>query len=394
MTSELDQAKQAFAFEPLLDQAFAEAGTGASSFRDESFFEGLHRVLAIPHNIAISLSGVQIMHANSLRFLVNRLRWEADVERHPEILDEDVDDPIVVLGLPRSGTTKLQRFLSADPALQATPAWAMWNPAPFPGEMRGDPSPRREWAARMMNAVTNTGETYQKMHEFAADEAEESSFIPIANFDNIGQFITAPDYSYLDWLRSRSRVPSQAYLKQQLKYLQWQNGGKNDRPWLLKNPCNTGEFLEVLEVFPRATFVISRRDIYKTMGSSMRMGTEILQNTFDPLDPKFVGQYTVDIWAYEAKRCLEQRQAKGSEVRLIEADYRTCVTDGISVAREVYAAHGLPWTARGEAAMRQWDIDNPRHKLGSYGYELEDYGWSEEKIAEAFGPIAEDWRGK
>ncbi len=390
---ELAKAKQAFALEPLLDTAFAEAGTGAKQFRDESFIPNLEKVLAIPHNIDISLSGVQIMHTNSLRFLVNRLRWEADVAKYPEILDEDVDDPIVVLGLPRSGTTKLQRFLSADPALQATPAWAMWNPAPFPGEQRGDPSPRREWAARMMNAVTNTGETYQKMHEFAAEEAEESSFIPIANFDSFGQFVTAPDYSYLEWFRSRSRVPSQAYLKEMLKYLQWQQGGKKG-PWLLKNPCNTGEFLEVLEVFPKATFVISRRDIYKTMGSSMRMGTEILQNTFDPLDPKFVGQYTVDIWAYETKRYQQQLKDKGPEVRLLEADYGTCVKDGISVARDLYDLAGLPWTKAGEAAMRQWDVDNPRHKLGSYGYDLEDYGWSEEKIAGAFGPIAEEWRGK
>lgn len=390
---ELARAKAAFAFEPLVDAAFDEAQTGARAFHDESFFENLHKVLEIPHNIDISLSGVEIMRANSLRFLVNRLRWEADVARHPEILDEDVDDPIVVLGLPRSGTTKVQRMLSADPALQATPAWAMWNPAPFPGEQRGDPSPRREWAARMMHAVTNTGETYQKMHEFAADEPEESSFIPIANFDNIGQFITAPDYSYLEWLRGRSRVPSQAYLKQMLKYLQWQQGGKRG-PWLLKNPCNTGEFLEVLEVFPRATFLMSKRDLYATMGSSMRMGTEILQNTFDPLSPEFVGQYTVDIWAHELKRFLSQREQMGPQVRLIEADYTTCVTDGIGVAREVYAAHGLPWTKQGEDAMRGWNEANPRHKLGSYGYRLEDYGWSEEKIAEAFGPVAEDWRGR
>ena len=390
---EITRLKDAFTFDSLLDEAFRESGTGAKEFRDVSFFEGLHRVLAIPSNIEISARGVQIMHANSLRFLVNRLRWEADLAKHPEILDEQVDDPIVVLGLPRSGTTKLQRFLSADPALQATPAWAMWNPAPFPGEARGDHSQRREWANRMMNAVTNTGDTYRKMHEFAADEADESSFIPIANFDSFGQFITAPDYSYLEWLRSRSRVPSQAYLKQQLKYLQWQQGGRKG-PWLLKNPCNTGEFLEVLEVFPKATFVISKRDIYATMGSSMRMGTEILQNTFDPLDPEFVGQYTVELWSYELKRYLKQREEKGPEVRLIEADYNTCVADGISVAREVYAAHGLPWTAEGEAAMRQWDHDNPRHKLGSYGYHLEDYGWSEKKIAEAFGPVAEDWRGR
>ncbi|MGE3691044.1 MAG: sulfotransferase [Novosphingobium sp.] len=391
--NEFEKLKDTFQLQPLLDAALKESGTGAKEFRDTAFITNLKHVLEIPNNIPISQTGLQIMLINSTRFLVNRLRWEADVAKHPEILDEDVDDPIVVLGLPRSGTTKLQRFLSADPTVQATPAWAMWNPAPFPGEQRGDPTPRRQWAAAMMNAVTNTGESYQKMHEFAADEAEESSFIPIANFDSIGQFITAPDYKYLEWFRSIDRRSSQGYLKQMLKYLQWQQGGKRG-PWLLKNPCNTGEFLEVLDVFPRATFVISRRDIYKTMGSSMRMGTEILQNTFDPLDPRFVGQYTVDIWAHETRRYLQQLKDKGSNVRLLEADYNVCVSDAISVARDLYDLAGLPWTRQGEAAMRQWDTDNPRHKLGSYGYSLEDYGWSEEKIAEAFGPVAEEWRGK
>ena len=189
-------------------------------------------------------------------------------------------------------------------------------------------------------------------------------------------------------------MPAQAYLKEMLKYLQWQKGGKQGRPWVLKNPGNTGEFLEMLEVFPNATFVISRRDLTKTMGSSMRMGTEILQNTFEPLDPQFVGQYTVDYWAYELKRYLEQRAARGPGVRLLEVDYNRCVADGLGVARELYDLAGLPWTKAGEAAMRQWDSDNPRHKLGSYGYALEDYGWSEARISGAFGPVAEEWRGR
>jgi hypothetical protein len=84
----------------------------------------------------------------------------------------------------------------------------------------------------------------------------------------------------------------------------------------------------------------------------------------------------------------------GANVRLLETDYSRCVSDGLGVARELYDLAGLPWTREGEAAMRQWDIDNPRHKLGTYGYDLEDYGWSEAKIDEAFGPVAREWRGR
>ena len=389
---EIARLKQALTLDSLLSAVFAEAGR--RQFNDTAFLPNLEKALEIPTRLPMSATGLMGLQANFTRFLVNRLRWEADVERHPEILDEDVTDPIIVLGLPRSGTTKLQRFLSADPNVHATPTWAMFNPAPLPGEQRGDPTPRRKWASAMMAAVTNTGESYQIMHDFAADEADETSFIPLAQFDNHMQFITTPDYPHLEWTRSVSRVPAQAYLKEMLKYLQWQKGGKQGRPWVLKNPGNTGEFLEMLEVFPNATFVISRRDLTKTMGSSMRMGTEILQNTFEPLDPQFVGQYTVDYWAYELKRYLEQRAARGPGVRLLEVDYNRCVADGLSVARELYDLAGLPWTKAGEAAMRQWDSDNPRHKLGSYGYALEDYGWSEARISGAFGPVAEEWRGR
>lgn len=392
MTDTMLRLRDALRLEPLLDEAFAESGTGARDFLDRGFLPNLEKVLEIPTRLPLSQRGLEGMHANSLRWLVNRLRYEADLAKHPEILDEDVSDPIVVLGLPRSGTTKLQRFLSADPALQATPAWMMWNPAPFPGEQRGDPAPRIEWAARMMSIVSNTGESYQKMHEFAAKEADESSFVPLANFDYVMQYTTAPDPVFLEWARGVVRASPLGFLRKMLQYLQWQQGGRKG-PWLLKNPGHTGEVADMLEVFPNASFVISMRDLSDTMGSSMRMMGEILVNSFDAPDPHRYADETVEYWSYELGRYQAQRRTLGERCRIVEASYSRCVKDGIGVAREVYALHGLPWTATGEAAMRQWDIDNPRHKLGSYGYSLEDYGWSREKVEAAFGPIAGQWRG-
>src|SRR3546814_12861105 len=69
----------------------------------------------------------QLVH----RCLVNRLRFARDVDLHPEILQEDVSDPIVILGFPRSGTTVLQRMISADPAMQNLALWRVLTPAPL-----------------------------------------------------------------------------------------------------------------------------------------------------------------------------------------------------------------------------------------------------------------------
>ncbi|TGD75847.1 sulfotransferase [Mangrovimicrobium sediminis] len=389
--SEIERLKQALQLEPLLEAALAEAP--ATAFRDTSFIPNLEKVLEIPTRLPMSAQGLAAMHANNVRFLANRLRYEADVERHPEILDEDVSDPIVVLGLPRSGTTKLQRFLSADPNLQTTHAYRMFNPAPFPGEQPGDPTPRIEWTQRMMSAVTNTGESYQVMHEFDAFEAEESSFVPLANFDYPMQYITAPDPEFLAWARSVDRASPLSWLKKMLQYLQWQDGGRRERPWLLKNPGHTGEIADMLRVFPRATFVISQRDLTHTMGSSMRMMGEIMQISFDSYDPRQMADELVEYWSYELGRYQRQLAELGDAVRLVKTPYHRCVNEAISVAREVYALHGIPLTAEGEAAMLQWDRDNPRHKLGSYSYRLEDYGWNQAMVEDAFGQIAIDWRG-
>lgn len=390
--NDIPTLKAQLQMEPLLQAAYAEAGR--DHFVDDSFLPNLEKVLQIPTRLPLSAGGLMGMRANSLRWLINRLRWEADVERHPEILDEDVSDPVVVLGLPRSGTTKLQRFLSADPQFRATPAWAMFNPAPFPGEARGESHLRIEWTKAMMATVTNTGDSYQVMHEFDACEADESSFVPLANFDYPMQYITAPDRIFLDWARSRSRVPAITYLKHMLQYLQWQDGGRRDRPWLLKNPGHTGELAEVLEVFPNATFVISQRDLATTMASSMRMMGEIMAGSFDSYDPRRMGDETVEYWSYELDRYQRQRVEVGDRLRIVETPYQRCVGDALSVARELYEVAGIPWTVEGETAMRRWEEENPRHKLGGYDYSLADYGWTAERVEKAFGPIAAQWRGR
>jgi hypothetical protein len=388
---EIAELRQALRMGPLLDAAFKEAGV--TEFRDASFLPNLEKALEIPTRLELSVRGLQGMHFNFVRLLVNRLRYEADVAKHPEILDEDVSGPIVVLGLPRSGTTKLQRLLSADPNVQATPIWQMLNPAPFPGEVPSDPTPRIEWAEKMMAVASNTEESYRVMHDFKATEADETSFVPIANFDYVMLFITLPDGKYLEWARSVSRVPALTYLKHMLQYLQWQDGGRRGRPWVLKNPGHTGEVAEMAEVFPKATFIIAQRDLATTMASSMRMMGEILSQSLDEVDPQRLGDQTVEYWSYELNRYREQRRWLGARIRILETPYRRCVDDALGVARELYALHSIPWTREREEAMLEWERNNPRHKLGSYGYSLEDYGWTAKRVEKAFGPIADTWRG-
>src|SRR5262245_12174026 len=94
-------------------KAAASKEAGLDDYGDEAFEEPFRRYLeALVTEADLSPMGVMGQQLNVTRILVNRLRFQGDVKRHPEILDEAVLDPIVIVGLPRTGTTKLHRMIS------------------------------------------------------------------------------------------------------------------------------------------------------------------------------------------------------------------------------------------------------------------------------------------
>src|SRR5690606_3699950 len=118
-----------------------------------------------------------------VRSLVNRLRIQAELSRHPEILDEDVSDPIIVIGLGRSGTTKLQKMLSAPDSVQKAVFWRLWNPARFPDARDGEPDPRIE-AANFSNLTTADNPELDAAHHMAHTEVEEEWLLYTYTFED------------------------------------------------------------------------------------------------------------------------------------------------------------------------------------------------------------------
>lgn len=388
--ADLAEARRALTLQPLLEAGLKEAGV--AKYRDLSFVPALEKVLEIPSRLNFSVSGLQILHANLVRFLATRLRFAEDVAQHPEILDEDVYDPIIIIGLPRSGTTKLQRILSADPAIQPTLTWQMFNPAPLPGERPGDPTPRIEWAKAMTSVVSNTTPDFNRIHEYEATAPDECCYIPLGSFDYVMQAITTPDPVYLEWARGNDRTVPISYLKGMLQYLQWQNGGRKGRPYLTKNPGHTGEIAEVLKVFPKATFIMPERNVATTIASYIQMMWEIVRNYFVDFDRHTHAGACIEYWSYELNRFFEQREELGARANVMDVTYQRVLKDPVGIAKEAYERHGLPWTKTGEAAMRAWEQDNPVHKFGKFKYDLADSGWTVAEAEKAFGPVAERWR--
>src|SRR5690606_29427865 len=101
----------------ILEAAKAEAGL--DDFGDMDFVERLAvMLLAIEEDKGLSAVSLANIWTMLVRYATYRLRVEDMIKRHPEILDIEIDRPIIVAGLPRSGTTHLLGLLSSDDRLR------------------------------------------------------------------------------------------------------------------------------------------------------------------------------------------------------------------------------------------------------------------------------------
>jgi len=208
-----------FNLDSVLDSARTEAGL--DDFGDEGFVEALAKMLeTVAAEVRFKPAGLLNFKAMNQRLLVNRLRYQRDVTRHPEILEEDVSDPIMILGMPRTGTTKLQRMMSADPNAIPLLLWMAQNPAPFPGELPGAPEGRIAFARAIQEAQAEQNPDFLASHERTAEDADEDSDLLLGAFDYVMLYIIDPAPSFLAWVQERSRLPAYRYQMQLRQHLQ------------------------------------------------------------------------------------------------------------------------------------------------------------------------------
>ena len=139
-------AMPALPLEPEALMAAASEQTGLDDFGDDWFREPLDIVCrAIPVEAGLNAVGRVTAGTSLVNMLANRLRLEDLLRRHPEIEQVPIARPIIIVGLPRTGTTHLHNLLSADPQLRSLPYWESLEPVPatIPPP---DPDPRIERA--------------------------------------------------------------------------------------------------------------------------------------------------------------------------------------------------------------------------------------------------------
>ena len=191
--------------------------------------------------------------------LINRLKLNNAITQHPEIEQEKIVKPIIVIGMSRSGTTKLQRILAAGPDVQSLPLWRLQRPFPIAPPGPGKPDPRIALTQAFVDQKRTEAPDEYAAHPMYAEQADEEVYaMEMAFLANINATAyTAPSFD--TWINKQDFEPWYVWFKRYLQYVQWEDGTAG-KPFVLKAPHHLGFMPLVFKYFPDAIIVHTHRD--------------------------------------------------------------------------------------------------------------------------------------
>jgi hypothetical protein len=374
---------QAFDADALLDEA--RRRTGLDDFGDPRFREPLERLLAsIVHDAKLHADGLTAQRERLIGNLTTRLAAEALIAAHPEIEDERIEAPLVIVGPTRSGTTRLHRMLSVDPRHFTVLWWENRRPVPCPGTDWRREDPRIEEAREEVRQVLAAAPQMRAIHPWDPVGPDEDALICEHAFLSYVPESSLHVPSYRDWMQNTDVEPAYRFLARMLRILQWQKRERGERGerWVLKTPQHLGFIETFCRVFPDARVAQTHRDPLSAVPSAASMYSTLWQIGSDEVELAAAGRQCRDRLALDLARCLAFR-AREPE-RFFDVWFDEMESDPIAPVERLYAWLGTPFLPETRAALERWLVENAREKRPPHRYGFETFGLTKDDLLERF----------
>jgi hypothetical protein len=369
--------------------AQASADTGLSDFGPDDYRERFDVYLAALREIdGLHDAGVVNFYGQLLQLLKNRLLLTDLLSRHPEIEEIELRPPVVIAGLPRTGTTHLHNLLAAAPTFRTMPYWESNEPFPLPAEEGRDPrepDPRRARMDVAVGVVNMVMPYFPLMHEMTTDHVHEEIQL-LANDISTMLFETLADVPrWRDYYRAHDQTPHYEYLATQLKAMQFLRGG---RRWLLKSPQHLEQVPVLDRVFPGSIVVFTHRDPLPVALSMVAMITYSARMHRTPVPVEKIANSWIDRLEQMLNALVRDRDTIGPD-RSIDIRFDDFMSSEIGVAERVYALAGEPFTEPERGAVADYLSGHQRGRLGSVETSCEMFGLREDDLRSRFAPYIE-----
>jgi len=361
--------------------AKATAETGLEDFGADDYRERLDAYLAALHEIpTMNPVGIVNHHAQLLQWLKNRLLLTDLLVQHPEINDIELLPPVVIAGLPRTGTTHLHNLLAAPTTFRTMPYWESNEPFPLPAESGIEPDPRwtrMDVAVQVMNVVMPH---FPLMHEMTADHVHEEIQLLANDFSTMLFETLAHVPGWRDYYMAHDQTSHYEYLETQLKAMQFLRGG---RRWLLKSPQHLEQLPVLDKVFPDVFVIFTHRDPTPVALSMLAMITYSARMYCSPVPVNDISSTWIERLGLMLNALVRDRDTIPPE-RSIDVRFDEFMADEMAVVTQVYEKAGEALDDEARAAIGGYLAGHQRGRLGTVATSPEMFGLDERDLRDPF----------
>ena len=348
----------------------AMRNTGLDDFGDEEWREPFRILLrSLEEEADLNFIGRIFTRSDLLIHLEGRLRVTDWYKRHPEVDDEEIREPVFVIGLPRSGTTIMQEILGADPGFRTVRMWEAKFPCPPPAPGDPTPDPRIARADALTTFQDRITPEWAGMHKVGGDLPVECIEFMYSSFlsDAFSASFQVPTYS--NYLATVGISYAFNWHKRILKLLQ--STWRPER-WLLKGPTHIPYLPTLFQTYPDAKIVLMLRDPVKALASVVDVcGTLFWMRSDDPFSGDSYGHFlSVDPVVANLERMigwLEDGTIPRHHVQPVR--YRDFFADPDAELIRLYTGLDIPLRPEAVRAMKAYIANKPKDKFGEHHYE-------------------------
>jgi hypothetical protein len=350
--------------------AAATRRTGLSDLGETNLMHRLSaQVAAVDADAGLSGLGRYLVRRRLVGLLAARQRFEDFVKRYPEALEVDLEPPIIVVGLPRSGTTHLVNLLATDTRLRSLPWWEIAEPTPVLGDGPGrdglDPRYSRMLAdyeaSRQMSPMTSL------MHDRPPSSIEEECELMDLDLCTyvLEWFARVP--TWRDTYFEFDQYAHYGFLKRQLQVMSFIRG---PRKFVLKCPQHLEQLGPLLATFPDATIAFTLRDPVAVLQSAITMLAYGDRSRRVEIDPDGLAAYWVDRIEHLLRAAVRDASLIPSSQR-IDVEFGEFMRDDVAMATRVLSTGGLEVDDATRQQLEAYVAGNPRGRDGRIVYDLQ-----------------------
>jgi hypothetical protein len=375
------------------DAIVAEAMAAAQldDFGPYGFKVAMEKLLwSLQHEARLTPLGRFIQRQRIVDILVNNLRMQDHLCRYPEIEQEQIREPLFVVGLPRTGTTMLHRTIAADARMFAPLWYEVRNPSPWPQWDYCSKDPRITEAEAQVQAMLESSPELAAIHPMDALGPDEEIMLLEHSFHSTMPESAARVPAYAAWLETQDQTLAYEFLKKQLQFLQWQkkSSGQRGERWALKAPHHL-HFMDLLfKVFPDAKVVQTHRDPLETIPSLASLIYSCWIIASDDVDACELGRHWAEKFATGTRHTMAVRESLPSE-RFLDLWFSDTISQPLAEIEKIYDFAGMQLTPAAHQAMTEWQQHNRRELRPTHDYTLEQFGLSDDGLKSMFAEYRE-----